>query len=136
MGENDVLNQEVICRKDQCSLKSQCSDSTADFPGGLVVKSLPASEEMHIPSLGGEDPLEEEMATHSSILCLGNREAWRAPFPGVAKSQTRLQNQTTESTALTLRDTIQPTQRYISTKNSRIRMSVEKEMLGINIEMS
>ena len=75
----------------------------AGFPGGLVVKSLPANEEMHIPSLGGEDPLEEEMATHSSIPRLGNREAWRAPFPGVAKSQTRLKNQTTtESTALTL----------------------------------
>ena len=31
-------------------------------------KSLPAVEETKIPSLGWEDPLEKEMATHSSIL--------------------------------------------------------------------
>ena len=36
-----------------------------------MVKSLPAmqeTEETHVQSLGWEDPLEEEMATHSSIL--------------------------------------------------------------------
>jgi len=36
--------------------------------------------EMRIQSLDQEDPLEKEMATHSSILCLGNprgREAWQ-----------------------------------------------------------
>ena len=33
-----------------------------------MVKSLPAMQEMWIQSLGWEDPLEEEMATHSSIL--------------------------------------------------------------------
>ena len=41
------------------------------FSGGSVVKSLPAmqeTEEMWVQSLGWEDPLEEEMATHSSIL--------------------------------------------------------------------
>jgi len=38
------------------------------FPGGSVVKSLPANEETWIQSLGQEDPLEKEMATHSSIL--------------------------------------------------------------------
>ena len=40
----------------------------------LVVKNLPAmqeTKEMHVPSLGWEDSLEENMATHSSIL------AWR-----------------------------------------------------------
>ena len=57
-----------------------------------MVNSLPANEEMHVQSLGGEDPLEKEMATHSSILCLGNREALRAPVPGVAKSRTWLNN--------------------------------------------
>ena len=31
-------------------------------------------QEMWVPSLGGEDPLEEGMATHSSIL------AWRIPW--------------------------------------------------------
>ena len=32
------------------------------------VKSLPAMQETWVPSLGREDPLEKEMATHSSIL--------------------------------------------------------------------
>ena len=34
----------------------------------LVVKNLLAMQEMWVPSLGWEDPLEEGMATHSSIL--------------------------------------------------------------------
>ena len=41
------------------------------FPGGPVVKNLPEmqeQQEMQIQSLGWEDPLEECMATHSSIL--------------------------------------------------------------------
>ena len=38
------------------------------FPGGSVVKNLPAKQEMWVQSLGWEDPLEKEMATHSSIL--------------------------------------------------------------------
>ena len=39
-----------------------------DFSGGAVVKNLPAVQETWIRSLGWEDPLEEEMATHSSSL--------------------------------------------------------------------
>ena len=39
-----------------------------DFPGGSVVRNPPAMQETQVPSLGGEDPLEKEMATHSSIL--------------------------------------------------------------------
>ena len=41
------------------------------FLGGLMVKNPPAmqkTQEMQVPSLGREDPLEEVMATHSSIL--------------------------------------------------------------------
>ena len=41
-----------------------------DFPGGSVA----AMQETQVQSLGWEDPLEEEMATHSSIL------AWRIPW--------------------------------------------------------
>ena len=40
-------------------------------PGGSVVKNPPAKQEMQVIqvwSLGWEDPLEKEMATHSSIL--------------------------------------------------------------------
>ena len=55
---------------------------------------------MWFPSLGQEDPLEEEMVTHSSIL------AWEIPWteepgrlqapcdPGVTKSRTRLRDRT------------------------------------------
>ena len=38
------------------------------FPGGLVIKNLPDKQEKRVQSLGQEDPLEEEMTTHSSIL--------------------------------------------------------------------
>ena len=41
------------------------------FLGGLVAKNLPAMQEMQetwVQSLGQKDPLEEEMAIHSSIL--------------------------------------------------------------------
>ena len=44
------------------------------FPGGSVVKNPPAKQEIQIQSRGQEDPLEEEMATHSSIL------AWKIPW--------------------------------------------------------
>ena len=43
------------------------------FPGDSVVKNPPAMQEMWVWLLGQEDPLEEEMATHSSIL------AWEIP---------------------------------------------------------
>ena len=58
-----------------------------------MVKCLPAMRETWVLSLGWEDPLEKEMATHSSTL------AWKIPWTekpgrlqshGVAKSQTRL----------------------------------------------
>ena len=44
------------------------------FPGGSVLKNLPAVQETQVRSLGWEDPLEKEMATHSSIL------AWEIPW--------------------------------------------------------
>ena len=49
------------------------------------------TQEAEVQSLGPEDPLEEEMATHSSILCLENSidRGWQATVLGVAKSQTR-----------------------------------------------
>ena len=39
-----------------------------------MVKNLPAMHETQVQSLGWEDPLEKDMATHSSIL------AWRIPW--------------------------------------------------------
>ena len=44
------------------------------FPGGSAIKNLPAMQEMQVLSLAWEDPLEEGMATHSSIF------AWRTPL--------------------------------------------------------
>ena len=38
------------------------------FPGSSVVKNLPAMQEIRVWALAWEDPLEEGMATHSSIL--------------------------------------------------------------------
>ena len=61
-----------------------------------MVKNLPAMQETRetrVQSLGWEDPLEQDMATHSSILGLDNpmdRGAWRTTVHGVAKSHTRL----------------------------------------------
>ena len=51
-----------------------------------MVKNLPAMQKTWVQFLGQKDPLEKEMATHSSIL------AWRIPWRdhGLAKSLTRL----------------------------------------------
>ena len=63
------------------------------FPGGSDNKDSAAMQETGVRSLGWEDPLEEGMATHSSLL------AWRIPWTeepgglqsmGVTKSQTLL----------------------------------------------
>ena len=74
-------------------VKVRCVKYT-DFPGCSVVKNLPAmqeTQETQVPSLGAEDPLEKEVAPHSSIL------AWRIPRTeetgmlqsvGLQKSQT------------------------------------------------
>ena len=56
-----------------------------------LVNNPPAMQETCIRSLGWEDPLEEGMATHSSILAWKNpidRGAWRAAVHGVAKGST------------------------------------------------
>ena len=44
------------------------------FPMWLSGKKLPAKQEMQVQSLGWEDPLEKEMATHSII------PAWKIPW--------------------------------------------------------
>ena len=53
-----------------------------------MVENLPALQEMEVQSLALEDPLEKEMATHSSILAweIPDRGAWWATVPGVATS--------------------------------------------------
>ena len=65
------------------------------FPSGSVVKHPPAMRDSWVQSLGQEDPLEKEMAMHSSML------AWEIPWTekpgriqsmGPQKSQTQLSN--------------------------------------------
>jgi len=56
-----------------------------------MIKNLPAMWETWVQSLGWEDPLEEGMAVHSSILAWRiamDRGAWQAIVHGVAKSWT------------------------------------------------
>ena len=70
-------------------------------PMAQWVKNLPAmqeTKEMWVPSLGWEDTLEEEMATHSSIL------AWKIPWteaPGGLQSMGRKESNMTERPTLT-----------------------------------
>ena len=56
-----------------------------------TVKVPPAMWKAWVRSLGWEDPLKEDIATHSSILAWRipmDRGAWRATVPGVTKSRT------------------------------------------------
>ena len=67
--------------------------ATVGFPGSSAGKesSCNAEDPDSIPFLGWEDPLEEGMATHSSILAWRipiDRGAWRATVDGVTKYQT------------------------------------------------
>ena len=69
-----------------------------DFPGGQMVKNLPAMQETQVQSLGQEDPLEKGMATHSSIL------AWRIPWteePGGLQSMGSKSDTTEQLTLIT-----------------------------------
>ena len=77
-------------RKDQEAIQI-----SMHFPGGSVVKNLPAMQETCVQFLGWEHPLEEEMATHASVL------AWEVAWteePGwvtvrrVTNSQMRLRD--------------------------------------------
>ena len=78
---------------------SNCHTIVLILPASLIaqmVKRLPTMQETWVQSLGWEDPLEKEMATHSSI------HVWKIPWTeepgglhtvhGVTKSRTRLSN--------------------------------------------
>ena len=58
-----------------------------------MVKNPPAMQETQVSSFGWEDPLEEGMATHSSIFAWKipmDRGAWQATVHGVTKSRAQL----------------------------------------------
>ena len=66
------------------------------FPGGSDSTNPPAMWETWIQSLGWEDPLEEDMATHSSILAWKipmDRGSWQVRVHRIAKIWTRLSDQ-------------------------------------------
>ena len=99
LGVGDGQGSLACCSPWGLRVKTRVSDWTdACHEASLMaqmVKNLPAMQETQIWSLGGEDTLEKEMATHSSIL------AWRIPWtqePGgllgqsFPKSQTWLSN--------------------------------------------
>ena len=66
-----------------------------------VVKNPPAMRETWVRSLAWEDPLEESVAIHSSILAWRipmDRGAWWATVHGITQSQTRLRDYVQHST--------------------------------------
>ena len=96
---NTFLWTLVICMENWYQHSFQIFEALCEcmgFPGGSVVKNLPAmqeTQEMWVQSLGWEDPLEKGITTHSSIL------AWRISWTeetvglcGVTKSPTGLSN--------------------------------------------
>ena len=74
-GESAITCQ---CTEISYNPSAFCLSCRIPFTGASLVaqlvKNLPAMQETWVQFLGWEDPLEEEMATHSSIL------AWRIPW--------------------------------------------------------
>ena len=62
-----------LTKSDQISLHLSEIKASETSLVAQMVKNLPAMRETQVSSLGWEDPLEKEMATHSSVL------AWRIP---------------------------------------------------------
>ena len=56
-----------------------------------MLKNLPAMQETQVQSLGQEDPLEKEMATHSSMGNPMDREAWQTIVHEAAKESSKTQ---------------------------------------------
>ena len=65
-------NVGTLKARDESTNKALVTYGTTRLRAQLV-ENLPAVQEMQLRSLGEENPLEKEMATHSSIL------AWRIP---------------------------------------------------------
>ena len=80
---------------DETTLMAESKEELRTSPVAPMVKNLPAMWETWVQSLGCEDPLEEGMATHSTILTWRipmDRGAWWATVHRVAKNQKRLSN--------------------------------------------
>ena len=64
-----LFQRDNLCQKEgKAKTEMRWPVDIWSFPRGSVVKNLSANEETWVQSLGQEDPLEKEMATHCSIL--------------------------------------------------------------------
>ena len=70
-GDTDGSGKSFLIKAHQFE---NISGTIQEIPADSVVKNPPAMQEMWVRSLGGEDPLEKEIVTHSSIL------AWEIPW--------------------------------------------------------
>ena len=70
---NLILGNSKACETTQLEIKDPPNSSLASLVAQRL-KCLPGMQETQVRSLGREDPLEKEMATHSSTL------AWRVPW--------------------------------------------------------
>ena len=61
------------------------------FPDDSVLENLPDKQKMWIQSLGWEDSLQKEMATHSSMGNPIDREAWQTVVHEAAKEPSKTQ---------------------------------------------
>ena len=75
LGRHEYLTHTISQLNTLCLLRKRRNMPLGfhSFPGGTVVKNPPAMQETRVRSLGQEDPLENGMAIHSTIL------AWRIP---------------------------------------------------------
>ena len=90
-GLGDVFSRKVTLYLNTTNKEKQNIGDNQGFPGGCKESACNAGDLGLIP--GWEDPLEEGMATHSSILAWRipmDREAWWATVCLVTKSQTKL----------------------------------------------
>ena len=72
-GDTDGSGKSFLIKAHQFE---NISGTIQGIPADSVVKNPPAMQEMWVRSLGGEDPLEKEMATHFNIF------AWELPVTG------------------------------------------------------
>ena len=94
LGQEDPLEKEMAIHSSTIAWKIPWTEeSDRASLVAQTVKHLPAMRDIRVRSLGWEDPLEKEMATHSSIF------AWEIPLmerPGRLHSQNRKESDTTE----------------------------------------
>ena len=80
---DEVYSVQSMCSSIEETLLKDCYIIKRTSLVAQMVKNLPVMQETQVQSLGQEDPLEKEMATHSSVL------AWRIPWteePGGVQS--------------------------------------------------